>query len=324
MTLQEKKLTFQNQARKEYFEGWYFKQVSTDESVILSLIPSMMRNNKEEKAMIQVILALKENENWRILTDKLYFPMSSFSHSPTPFRVAIGNNAFSKEGLFLSLNTPSLNISGHLDFGPFTLAPTSIFSPTIMGPFSYFPLMECMHGLGSLHHTLKGTLQINGKDICFDGGIGYLEKDWGQSFPKSYVWLQSNHFEQRPACLFFSWAHIPLGPFHFSGFICHLWIAEKHFRFATYTGSSCTFDLMTEDKVHLTLKKGPLHLSIEGIVEAKGTLSAPKKGLMDHQIKEGLAGRLSFQLTHEKKKESLSAHSSLAGIEIVPKLAHAH
>lgn len=56
-TRQDKQQNFQNQRRKSYFEGWYFKQVSSDESVIFSVIPSMMRVNNQEQALIQVILA---------------------------------------------------------------------------------------------------------------------------------------------------------------------------------------------------------------------------------------------------------------------------
>ncbi|MCK7537696.1 MAG: tocopherol cyclase family protein [Marinilabiliales bacterium] len=29
----------------------------------------------------------------------------------------------------------------------------------------------------------------------FSGGRGYIEKDWGHSFPSAYVWMQSNHFQ---------------------------------------------------------------------------------------------------------------------------------
>lgn len=65
-TRQDKQLNFQNQRRKNYFEGWYFKQVSSDESVIFSVIPSMMRVNNQEQALIQVILAEKVDGAWRI------------------------------------------------------------------------------------------------------------------------------------------------------------------------------------------------------------------------------------------------------------------
>lgn len=305
-TRQDKQLNFQNQRRKNYFEGWYFKQVSSDESVIFSIIPSMMRVNNQEQALIQVILAEKVDGAWRILTDRLDFPMSAFLHTSDPFTLNIGGNTFSREGLSLNINTPAL--------------PTSALAPTIMGPFSYLPFMECIHGINSLHHSLTGTLQIGSKTVSFDGGVGYIEKDWGHSFPKSYLWLQSNHFARRPSCLFFSWANIPLGPFAFPGFICHLWMAGQHHRFATYNGARCVIHDMSEDKVSLTLKKREISLSIHAAVDVRGALSAPKHGQMDHQIKEGLAGTISFQLENKKTNEVMVDTSSLSGVEIVPRL----
>lgn len=40
-----------------------------------------------------------------------------------------------------------------------------------------------------------GSITINNKNIAFDNGVGYIEKDWGSSFPKSYIWCQGNNFE---------------------------------------------------------------------------------------------------------------------------------
>lgn len=317
---QEKQLSFQNQRRKNYFEGWYFKQVSTDESVVLALIPSMMRRNGHEHAMLQIILAEKIEGKWKIQTHRLDFPMSAFDYASQPFALSVSNNTFTKKGISLKINTPSLNIEGKISFGPFTTLPTTNISPTIMGPFSYLPFMECIHGIGSLHHSLKGSLRINERSVSFDQGIGYIEKDWGQSFPEYYVWLQSNHFRQRPSCLFFSWADIPLGPYRFPGFICHLWIDGKHHRFATYNGASCTIEEMREDRVTIMLRKRNQSLRIQARVDTKGTLSAPKHGQMDHQIKEGLAGSIAFRFADRKTSEVITDYTSLAGVEIVPKL----
>lgn len=323
---QENQLAFQNQNRKNYFEGWYFKQVSRDETVVLSLIPSMMRNENTEKAMLQIILAEKIDDKWNIQTEQIDFDMSSFSTTKSPFSIGLGKNTFSKKGVYLeeiSIGTDtedSKDISCKISFEDFTLLPTSRISPTIMGIFSYLPFMECIHGIGSIHHILKGYVKINEKTVSFDGGIGYLEKDWGESFPKDYIWLQSNHFVNRPSCLFFSWANIPLGPLHFKGFICHIWVNGKHYRFATYNYARCIINGMNEDSVSITLEKGDFILNIEATVDMKGTLSAPKFGQMDHQIKEGLAGTVSFKLINEKTGEMIEDSTELAGVEIVKKL----
>ena len=323
-TRQEKQFSFQNQRRKNYFEGWYFKQVSSDESVVLSIIPSMMRNQSEEKAMLQLVLAERIDGEWQLQTEQLVFPMSAFQHALDPFSLQLGNNVFTRDGISLDVNASNpanaaaLRITGDLSFGTFLLPPATMLSPTIMGFFSYLPFMECIHAIGSLHHTLSGALQINDRTISFEGGIGYIEKDWGHSFPASYVWLQSNHFAQRPACLFFSWAEIPLGPLHFPGFICHLWINNQHHRFATYNRATCTIHAMDERHVSLTLNKRPFTLSIQATSDRRVILAAPRHGHMDHQIKEGLTGTVAFRLKNEQTGETIEDCSSLSGVEMVP------
>ena len=56
--------------------------------------------------------------------------------------------------------------------------------------------MECNHGLVSFDHSLEGTMAIDGREVDFEGGRGYTEKDWGKAFPAGYVWMQTNHFER--------------------------------------------------------------------------------------------------------------------------------
>ena len=65
-----------------------------------------------------------------------------------------------------------------------------------MGPFSFVPFMECYHGIISMDHSIIGELSIKGKKVDFTSGRGYIEKDWGHSFPIGYVWMQSNHFSE--------------------------------------------------------------------------------------------------------------------------------
>lgn len=62
---------------------------------------------------------------------------------------------------------------------------------------------------GHQHETqpVEGTVKVNDQEIDFTGGRGYIEKDWGSSFPKRYIWIQSNHFEEPTASLFFSIAY---------------------------------------------------------------------------------------------------------------------
>ena len=44
--------------------------------------------------------------------------------------------------------------------------------------------MECYHGIVSMDHTVNGLIEINNEKIDFSEGRGYIEKDWGRSFPQ--------------------------------------------------------------------------------------------------------------------------------------------
>ena len=41
-----------------------------------------------------------------------------------------------------------------------------------------------------MNHTVNGVLMINNEEIDINNGKGYIEKDWGTSFPKKYIWIQ--------------------------------------------------------------------------------------------------------------------------------------
>ena len=59
-------------------------------------------------------------------------------------------------------------------------------------------------------------------NLIFNNGAGYVEKDYGKSFPKGYVWVQTINFEQRLAyiLIFYACSHTLfrvglMGPFPF-------------------------------------------------------------------------------------------------------------
>lgn len=147
-----------------------------------------------------------------------------------------------RDGLAIDVQGHTFKLKGELSFEDMVDLPATSYMPTIMGPFSYLPFMECIHSVNSLSHTLKGSLDINGQMVSFSRGKGYIEKDWGSSFPKRYIWLQSNHFREEGS-LFFSWADIPIAFTSFEGYIAHLYYRGVHHRYATYTRGSLKLDV---------------------------------------------------------------------------------
>lgn len=313
---QYRSFKFQNLARQAYFEGWYYKQVSADGLHTVSFIPGISKHDKQIHPFIQVIYAEHISAQWSQTTEWLPLDADDFEATDEPFALRLGRNSFRKDGLRVDLEGQDLTVRGELRFTNMIDLPETTWMPTIMGPFSYLPGMECIHSVNSLSHRTDGVLHINGQAIDFTGGKGYIEKDWGSSFPKHYVWLQCNHFKDEDASLFFSWANIPFLACSFEGYIAHLYYAGEHHRFATYTRGGIKIE-GNQSKVEIQLSNSYSKLSISAVQHASGRLLAPQNGRMDHAIKEGLFGEISFDFERHDHSQSIQDSSDIAGVEIV-------
>lgn len=292
--------------QKKYFEGWYFKVIDATEEHKFALIPGVsMDAQKQQHAFIQVLDANRLSSKYHTFDIKTFFP------SQTEFKIRIGDNLFTSNHLTLDLP----NIKGRLDFDNHITLPTSVYSPSIMGWYSFVPFMECYHGLTSLNNTITGTLEIDGKEIDFTGGKGYIEKDWGTSFPASYIWMQSNHFNTTEnASLFASVAKIPwLGSF-FVGYIATLWIDGQLYRFSTYGGDQIKVQL-GENTVFIGFKNSRYQLRIAAHRQLGTMLSSPIQGKMVGRVNESLDSTIDVEL-YEKGKRIFIGTGQHAGLEV--------
>lgn len=242
-----------------------------------------MDGQGNKSAFIQVVT---NKESWHIP-----FPFSEFTASGGKFAVKIGINLFSENGIWIDINSRGLIIKGRIGYGRFTP-----LRYDIMGPFSVLPFLECHHGIHSLHHTLNGSLQIGDGIYDFTGGQGYIEQDWGVSFPKKYIWMQTNDFpyENYPnlpsdipgtpgkGCLFLSIADIPFMGRNFTGCICILYIGQKEYRLATYLGVK----IVQADQKSIILLQGSHTLVIDMQDSRPQDLNAPRLGEMSRIIQE--------------------------------------
>ncbi len=269
---QYRSFCFQNLSRKAYFEGWYYKQVSADGMHAISLIPGVSKNVGETNPFIQVIYGERREDGWQVISDWLSFAKDDLKVTDEPFLFRLDVNAFRRDGISLDFFGQELRIRGSLSFYDEVDLPDSLYMPTIMGPFSYLPGMECIHSINSLSHQLTGSLFINEREIDFTGGKGYIEKDWGRSFPKWWVWMQSNHFEQEKVSLMFSVAKIPWLGHHFTGFLSFLKVKEKLYLFSTYTGAQIKKLHYQDGKIEILVVDKHHMLKISGRYEENGIL----------------------------------------------------
>ncbi|MFA5006904.1 MAG: tocopherol cyclase family protein [Candidatus Izemoplasmatales bacterium] len=305
-------------ARKydRYFEGWYYKLVTADGSHTIALIPGVSVNRDDPHAFVQVFVSRRADASTELRTAYVRFDRSAFSASAAAFSISVGTCRFDGGGLSVDLGDGRMRLSGEVRFSAVTPIRKTLFAPSIMGFFGYFGFLECYHGVYSMTHALSGTLLLDGKPVVFDGGKGYVEKDWGRSFPRSYVWIQSNHFTAPDASLMFSHADIPFLGMRFQGLIANLVAGGREYRFASYNLARVVRADIGEGTVSYELRKGRLLLEIDARSDMAVGLPSPREGRMVETIKEGLSGIVAVRLTCGKRV-LFADEGAHAGIEIM-------
>ena len=296
---------------KRFFEGWYYKVVNNSETTAFAIIPGIaMDENGNKQSFIQILDGINNIAKYH------KFDANEFKPSPWIHSLKIGNNYFSRDKI--SLDLP--NLKGDLRFKNLSPWSNSFLSPGIMGPYSFIPFMECYHGIVSMNHKILGSLKYNDENISFNEGKGYMEKDWGHSFPKAYIWMQSNHFSKSNISLKSSIAIIPWMRSSFIGHIAGVLIDDKLIEFTTYNGTKVNKCEITIDRVKIEMENGRYLLRLLAHREKATTLAAPISGFMDGRIDESMKASIEVELFDKKKKIVLLKDiGKSAGIEVAGK-----
>ncbi len=259
--------------KNNYFKGWYFKCSANDKTI--AFIPAYHRSNRKETASLQIIM------------DDIAFniPFDSLEYSQKPLCVKLGNCVFSEKGIKLNIQNDELTVTGELRFS--RLSPIKY---DIMGPFRFVPFMQCRHGVYSMKHFVDGKIIVNGQQLDFQNGIGYIEGDCGTSFPKQYIWT---HCSFENGSLMLSVADIPILGFHFTGMIGVVLLEGKEYRLATYLKAK----LKAIEKNTVTVRQGNYELTANLIEKNAQPLYAPISGKMNRTIHESASCKAYYKFS---------------------------
>jgi tocopherol cyclase len=296
-----------------FFEGWYFKFVDMAEQHVHAIIPGVFlgQDRSASHAFVQVLDGLTGHSTYH------RYPLGQFVASDREFDLRIGPNHFRAECLSIDIADADRALRGKLHFDGLTPWPVTVFSPGIMGPYAFAPFMECYHGVLGLDHAVRGSLTMNGNVVNFDGGRGYIEKDWGQAFPQAWIWGQSNHFEQLGTSVTISVATIPWLGKSFRGFIIGLWHHQELYRFTKYNGSTITSLRLTDAHVILHAVNRTHRLEIEAARSEGGLLHAPYRSEMLQRVTESLTATIAVKLIESSSGRVLFEGTGRhAGLEI--------
>lgn len=278
--------------RPPFFEGWYYKLVDASEQMRYAVIPGVFLSEDpaEHHAFVQILNGRTGQVTYHRFDAKEFWAAEGI------LDLRIGPNQFTADHLSLNIDSPELTISGELHFQALTPWPVTLASPGIMGWYAWVPGMECYHGVVSLDHEIQGELEVDGQSIDFGGGRGYIEKDWGKSFPSAWIWFQTNHFEQPGVSLTASVAIIPWVRRSFPGFIVGLWHGGILYRFATYTGARIEKLDIGDEQVIWVLRDRRYRLEMCVIRSAGGLLHAPTPVDMGRRIAETISAEVEVAL----------------------------
>lgn len=263
--------------KDNYFEGYYFKHQSKDMNI--SFIPSIHIDDSNKFAMIQVIA--------NNIVEEFVFKHEDFSIKNDVIKIA--DNTFSKYGIKVNLKNDKMSIFGNLTYKSLVK-----LDGNIMGCFKYAIGMECNHGIVSVYHTIEGILTINSTRYNFYNALGFIEKDWGTSFPSTYLWTQCL---KEDFSIMISAAKIPYMKMKFMGTICFVYMNKKQYRLATYKG--CKIIKYTSNEIEL--KQGKYTLTAKLLKENPQVLKGPNEGKMNRTIKESICCEVEYTFTKENK-----------------------
>jgi tocopherol cyclase len=302
-----------HEVKPPFFEGWYYKLVSADGAQRRAIIPGVFLGENGH-AFIQVLNGVTGQSAYH------RFALQDFWADRQRFLIRIGPNEFSLQHIQLQVEDELGKVKGEVSFEGIKPWPVSLISPGIMGWYAWVPRMECYHGVLSLDHSLQGQLAFDQAgqltNVDFGAGRGYIEKDWGQSFPQAWVWFQSNHFEQVGSSLTASVAVIPWLGSAFRGFIIGLWHDGRLYRFATYNGARIERLEIADDHVDWVVSRADMRLEMRASRVEGGLVLGPTRQEMGKRINETLKATVEVHLADKNGKTIFQGKGCYAGLEV--------
>lgn len=242
----------------DFFEGWYFKVSDKEGKNVFSIIPGIYKGKDEEAShsFIQILDGNKVKYNY------VRFRRDDFNYLKNSFHIFIKGNVFSLDGINLNIKNDGIDVKGHLRFKDVIKWPGTIINPGSMGFYNYLSFMECYSQVSALDGKVDGYIKIDDKEFDFNGGKIYIEKNWGKKFPQSWIWVQSNNFDNGDVAFTCSIGRVPFLFGSFSGFLVGFILNGEFYKFTTMNRSKMEI-LRNGRDVVLSFINGNISLNVK-------------------------------------------------------------
>jgi hypothetical protein len=181
--------------RNKFFEGWFQKVYSKAHKASFILIYGYATHNSDDEfGFLQVLIPNQ-------VPELVYFPKNEVSCDIEKHIFRMGNNLLTTELIRIDINglRIDLNLKNTQPFRTFKNS---------MGYTYFIPNLPCYHSVLNTAQSVSGEIQYKGLCYTLDHEMGYLEKNWGTTFPENYFWVHAIDPNNPAISLLFSRAQI--------------------------------------------------------------------------------------------------------------------
>jgi hypothetical protein len=257
--------------RKKYFEGWFHKIYSAKYNASFILIYGYATGNSTNKfGFIQVHIP-----NQQPLV--MYFNKNEIICDSNQHIVQMGEHIFTTNKI--DINTKEIGIQLHLNDNQ-----TIHTYKNSMGYNYVIPNLPCYHAILNKSHKVSG--EIRTKNTCFvmDQEMGYLEKNWGISFPENYIWLHAVDPTNAEVNLLFSQAEIKYMGRTFLRHLGYLKFKDDYIDLHQLKSIVVSSSSISPEKQHIRFSSKLIELEISIILGQQIIFKGPQDGALSRDI----------------------------------------
>jgi tocopherol cyclase len=275
--------------RSKFFEGWFQKVYSKAHKASFILIYGYATHNSDDEfGFLQILIP---NQTPEIV----YFPKNQVSCDIKKHQIRMGKNLLTTELIRIDINGISieLNLKNKQPFRTFKNS---------MGYTYFIPNLPCYHSVLNTAQSVSGEIKHQGQCYTLDHEMGYLEKNWGTTFPESYFWVHAVDPNNPAISLLFSRAKI-------------VWLGKtyiKHVGYLCYDGQqielrelkNCAVsnsNISPENRI-IQIRSASAQLDLALGYGREVQFKGPKDGALSRMIHHQADAKVEVSLTYENRK----------------------
>ncbi len=182
--------------------------------------------------------------------------------------------------------------------------------------------LETSWTVGTITARAAGTIEFDGEVLRFEEGLGYGDHNWGRVFPRQWIWMQANTFDEAGTALALSGGTVDMGGTEMEAYMIGLLRGGEMLTWRTQDLDQITAEA-SAGSWQVSGENDRHRIEITGGCDA-GTLFhllAPTEQGMQPRALESLLGLVQIKL-EERASESapwqevFSAGAPLCGVEL--------